>query len=369
MIRILVFKISIIVLILASSCGGEEPGSSVSVEDQTALLTNIGDKVIMPAYQILKEESELLKSATTTFLAEKNTTNLESLRAALKDARIAWQRCNFLDFGPASTLGLAATINVYPVDKDGIARNMMEGNFDLAGLSAADERGFAAVGFLIHGEDLSDEDVLASFENTENREKYLVAVIDQIYNAVNTVFNQWSMDDGNYLSTFKTNTGTSVGSSLGLLVNALTQSLERKTRDGKIGIPVGLRTLNVPVPNAVEALYAGYSTELAVENLIAYQNLFTGVGTDPDARSSGPGLFSYLDLLDNASLVTDITNEFAAVVANVATLSEPFEEEVVNNPDPANRTIVSLQQLIVLIKSEMTSAMGISITFQDNDGD
>ena len=181
----------------------------------------------------------------------------------------------------------------------------------------------------------------------------------------------WSANFESYIATFIENTGTNVGSSLGLLVNAMTRTFERKTRDGKIGIPAGLRTLGVPVPNAVEALYAGYSVELAQENLKAYQNFFQGQSLMSNATPGvgGESLLYYLAALENTELADEIEAGFTKTIAAIDLLNEPYQEEVVNNPTPSNNAIAEIQQLIVMIKSDMTSAMGISITFQDNDGD
>lgn len=358
-----------ITMILIASCGEEQSGSSVSIQDQQALLANIGDNIIVPSYQNLDSKVADLLAEMENFKSDLSSENFAVLKTSLKEARLAWQWCNFYDFGPASEIGLASTINTFPVDKDAIERNIAGDDFNLESVAAADERGFAAIGYLLHGAGESDAEILQQFVDVQTRVDYLDQLIRQVTESVNSVYQRWDSDQDNYIETFKTATGTNVGSSLSLLTNALTQSFERKTRDGKIGIPVGLRTLGVPVPNSVEALYAGYSVDLVQENLKAYQNLFLGTSLREASSGNGDSYLTYLELLENMSLSNEIKERFEKSVSAVNLLNEPYQEEVQNNPNPSNTVIAEIQQLIVLIKSEMASTIGISITFQDNDGD
>ena len=104
--------------------------------------------------------------------------------------------------------------------------------------------------------------------------------------------NGWQTSGDNYLADFNKESalGTDVGSSLGLLVNAMDLHFQRYVRDGKIAIPAGIRSAGVPRPKTVEALYGGYAVELLAESLKAYKNLFMGVGTN---EIDGIGLYDY----------------------------------------------------------------------------
>jgi hypothetical protein len=42
---------------------------------------------------------------------------------------------------------------------------------------------------------------------------------------------------------------------------------------------------------------------------------------------------------------------------------------VVNNSSPVNTAYLKIVQALVLLKTDMPSALGILITYQDNDGD
>ncbi|MGB3463799.1 MAG: imelysin family protein [Cyclobacteriaceae bacterium] len=369
MLRNLVFITFILSLILVTSCGEEGPESTVSIEDQQEFLANVGDNIIVPAYTLFSQETSELVVAGETFLDDITEEKFLALRIALKDARLAWQSCNFYDFGPASDVGMASIVNTYPIDRNAIEANIDGAEYNLASIGSADERGFAAIGYLLHGNGETDAEIMESFASSESRRTYLSELTGQISEVAATTLFRWQSVGDDYISSFKENTGTNVGASLSLLTNAVTQSLERKTRDGKIGIPSGLRTLGVPVPEAVEALYAGYSIELARANFNAYFNLFQGNAFINSAIEPGMSYLEYLELLENKTLADDISDAFRKTIISVGVLDEPYNDQVVSNPTPSNTAVADIQQLVVLIKSEMSSAMGISITFQDNDGD
>ncbi len=360
--RNLTFSLLALLVLLYAGCD-KDSGSNELIADQTALLTNLSDNVIVPSYQNLVSLNSTLKASVETFLADVSLENLISVQNALKAARLGWQDCMMFDFGPASTNGLASTLNIFPIDKLTIENNIQNGNFSVNAAAASDERGYQAISYLVHGGE-TDQDLVAQFDNSDNRKTYLLTITDLILQNSVATLDDW---ENEYQQTFKDSQGTDVGSSLGQLVNALTQTLERNTRDAKLGIPVGLRSLGIPNPDRVEGLYTPNSVEFLVRNLNAYKNLFTGT-------SSGDGLLDYLDeieakTIDNENMSANILAQLDACIVAAELIQEPLYIEVVDNPEQTNATIAELQRLLVLIKTEMVSAIGISITYQDNDGD
>ncbi len=361
MLRKLSFSILLLLILVSTSCNDDSTGGTLTA-DQTAFLANTGENIILPAYQNLATSTANLKLAVETFNGDLTAENLQAIRVALKDARLVWQDCMMFDFGPASTNGLASYLNIYPVDELAIEQNIENDNFSLEAASASDQRGFQAMSYLIYNG--TDEDLIVAFESSSSRRSYLEVLANLIADKANTTASEWQ---NTYLETFKTAQGTDVGSSLGQMVNAITQSMERKTRDAKLGIPVGLRSLGIPNPDRIEGLYAGYSVELAVRNLQAYKNLYTG-------SESGEGLLDYLDAIDaktidNQNMSENILTQLNSCIAQAQLIEEPLNVVVENNPDQVQNTIAAIQNLLVLVKTEMVSALGISITYQDNDGD
>jgi predicted lipoprotein len=162
------------------------------------------------------------------------------------------------------------------------------------------------------------------------------------------------------------NAGTDVGSSLGMLVNAYILHYERFLRDGKIGIPSGVRSAGVPRASATEAFYAGYSNELAIANIQAIDRIFLGSSLN---GTNGIGLEENLIALDASSLSDEIKVQLNEAVTALQGLNDPLSSQIESNNEPVTAAFQELQDVLVLIKADMASALGVSITFQDNDGD
>lgn len=334
--------------------------------DQGPMLVNLGNELILPAYRDLSDKTESLKIATESFTESPSEEALVTLRQQLKAARLAWQQCAPFQFGPAEANNLSGILNIYPVDTRQIDRNISEGNYDLRTLSNADARGFQAMGYLLYDSEMTNEELVASFDT--NRSSYLLDLAVQIAEVSSVVYSEWSVEGANYLGDFTSEAayGVSVGSSVAKLVNAMNLNFERNTRDGKVGIPVGIRSLGEPVLHATEAYFSGYSVELLQANLTAYHRLYTG--------GSGEGLDDYLKAIEatttsNEDLSATINTQFETLIAAVDKLNDPLPEQITTDKVAVEAVFAEMQRLIVLFKTDMASSMGVVITYQDNDGD
>jgi len=354
------------ILFYACDSGGDDDGPAPPEFDRAAMLTNYADNLILPGYRELQTSTDQFKAAVDAFEAEATTANLEALRSNFKTVRLAWQKVNFFQFGPAETNTLRTILNTYPADTDKIEMNIDNGGYTLGSVDNIAAGGFPAVAYLIYGQQKTDQEILEDFTSQPNameRLTYLTDNADFIKTAIDAVTNAWEPSGGDYRATFldSSNGGTGTGSSTSLMTNALIQHYERFLRDGKIGIPAGVRSAGVPRPTATEAYHGGYSSELVVANLQAFKSLLTG--------GTGSGLDDNLRFLQEDQLVTDILAGLDQAISDAQQLSDPLSSEIENDPQPAIDVFTSMQEALVLIKVDMTSALGITITFQDNDGD
>lgn len=357
--------------LLLSSCDSSDPddGGPDMPEpgfDRAAMLENIGQNVITPAYAALEQATAALSTAADGFAAAPSASTLDAAQAALKDARMAWQAANLFQFGPAESAVLRGSLNTYPADMDRIEANISEGGYVLGTVANQAAGGFPTLGYLLHSG--TDEDVVALFSTdalATPRAQYLADNVAFVRTNVNNVANQWR---ATYLNTFLSpdQAGVDVGSSVGQLTNAMVLHYERFLRDGKIGIPAGVRSAGIPRPLLVEALYAGYSVELAVANVEAMRRLFKGISAD---GADGLGYDDYLVSLDNQALSEDIDGAFVNIVTSLQGLNDPLPKQIEDDPQLVNDTFVAMQQLVALLKADLTSVLGVTITFQDTDGD
>lgn len=365
--RKLSFTIVISGIAIFTACSsGNDLLEKMNDFDQGPMLQNIGSNLIVSAYEELSEESANLQTAIDYMVDEPSVESLDNVRSALKATRMAWQHCTPYQFGPAEANNLSGVLNIYPVDTKQIEKNITEGSYDLKTIANADARGFQALGYLLYEPGLSDEEIVAAI--TGSRAEYLQEISSEVAAVSAAVYTEWNAAGGNYLAEFTSEDafGVNVGSSVGKLVNAMNRDFERNSRDGKVGIPVGIRTLGEPVYQAIEAYYAGYSVELLQANLKAYQLLYHG-GDDI-------GLEEYLKAIqatttDNADLSEKISGQFEAIMNAVDKLSDPLQNQIDTDKTAVELVFAEMHRLVVLFKTDMASSMGVVITYQDNDGD
>ncbi|MDZ7658215.1 imelysin family protein [Fodinibius sp.] len=233
-------------------------------------------------------------------------------------------------------------------------------------MDSRDAAGLPALGYLLHGVGDTNEEILSMYTtdaDAENRMNYLLDNISFIKDQVDTATNEWQASGGDYIGMFlsEENAGTDVGSSLGMLINSYSKHYERFLRDGKIGIPAGVRSAGTPRPLAVEAYYGEYSVELASANLQQVEKIFTG--------ADGRGLDDNLEALGAGDLSDEIQTQFDEAQSALDGLSDPLSQQIEENNDPVLTTFEEMQQVFTTLKADMTSILGITITYQDNDGD
>lgn len=336
--------------------------------DRKAMLENIGNNVIVPNYLSFKAKTFSLDSAVADFNSASDLTKLNNLQNLFKETYLLWQNISTFEFGPAYDILFRVNSNNFPTDTVQINSNITTGSYDPATAGNLDAKGFPAIDFLLFGR-TDNNSILANFTsdaNAANRKTYLQNLSSELKSNASAVYNSWV---GGYAGTFSNNTGTDVGSSLGMLVNELNYDYEI-LKNYRIGIPLGKKTLGTPQPNKVEAYYEKNSVQLAVEHIKSIENIYLGRSK---SGSDGLGLDDYLIRLEaqyNSGLLSDaIKSQFSVTISKLQAIPDPLSETIVNNPAVVDAAYNEIQKLLVLLKTDMPSALGVQITYQDNDGD
>ncbi|MDX5347255.1 MAG: imelysin family protein [Hymenobacteraceae bacterium] len=356
-------------LVLNTACDNDDDTGKKQEYDRQAMLVNQGQNVIVPAFEQLKNETGQLNTAVAQFTANPTTATLQAARQELKEAYLAWQEVAMFQFGPADQVLLRQELNTFPTNTDSINNRISNGATSLASANPA-AKGFPAAEYLLFS-NADDNQVIASFTtaaNAANRSQYLSAVTTQISQAAAQVYSQWNPGNGNYIKTFTEATGTSVGSATSDLVNQLNNDLDIVKRY-KVGIPSGVIGGQLR-PTSLEGYYSGYSLQLLRRNIEAQRNVFMGIDRQ---GNNGQGLDDYLNFLEakyqNQLLSEAIIAKYNQILQKINSLPEPLSQSVASHNQQVAELYQLMQELIVLTKTDMPSAMGISITYQDNDGD
>ena len=353
-------------LILFSSCDPEE---KVDI-DRRAMLENYANNVIIPSFTIFKTKVDLLKQSSDTFTTSPDVQKLQQLQQVFLNTYRAWQIVEVYEFGPAKDVVLRSSLNTFPTDTGKIGNNIRSGNYDLEVAANISAKGLPALDFLLFGIAPDDAAITALYTNdvySANRVQYLNDLVNEIQQKTNSVVNAWQ---AGYKETFINADGTDAGSSLALLVNELNYTWEL-TKNPRIGIPLGKRSLNVPLPEKTEAYYSGISVELAVLNLQNIRRVFLGEG--PNGISEGESLKSNLDELNaeynGQPLSQAIITQIDLAMSKTALIPDPLSDAVIQNKQTVDEAYIEIQKTVILIKTDMPSAMGVLISYQDSDGD
>lgn len=343
--------------------------------DRKAMLTNFADNIIKPSYDSFKQRFDLMKTKSEDFLNTPSITGLQEFRKAWKDAYIEWQKVELFEVGPAEEVMLRTHFNIYPFNVAQAESNINSGNYNLDEAGQIATQGFPAIDYFLNGTGTTDEVVLAWFvdpDKAANRKKYVQDVVGKMNDKLEVVVNEWN---GSYRNTFVNNTGTDVASSTGKLVNAYILHYERFVRSGKVGIPAGIMgsSLISPASEKVEAFYQkDLSKELA---LTAQQAVFDFYrGKSFSSASTGPSFKSYFATLGSKGvdgrLLADILDEqFGKAMLKLNDTQADFYTQIQSDRSKMVAVFEEMQLAVRYLKLDMTSAMGISISYTDNDGD
>lgn len=355
--RISRFILPLIGIAFFTSCDKDGSQSNPDNFDRAAVIENSVDNLIMPSYGDLIDEMWALESAFTAYKNGTTESNKDALKTAWLNAYLSWQDAALWNFGPAESQGLMTAMNIYPTDTAQIASNI-SGTYDLNSIAQIDAQGFPALEYMLFGNfDLSQTDALLYFEAVVTRMKDKA-----IYTA-----NQW----GSFRNEFVNSTGTDQGSALGQLFNStFLPYLEVHQREAKFGIPGGQRT-GQPDPTKVECRYARiYSKQLALRAFQAYKRAWLGMShTDHNAGPSVMDYVAYMDNRNGTSLETKLQDHLDGIELAIDGLDNDFYVIAQSNPQLLNDVWAQYQLMVFTIKTEISSALNVTISYVDSDGD
>lgn len=360
------------ILLLSFTYACKKKDKTVTPDDPTAttfdrkvMLANMGSNVIVPAYQAFAKAASSLDSAVTDFNLAPDNTKLLNLQTVFKNAYRHWQSASSFDFGPADQEYFSQNVNTFPTDTTKINANISSGSYNINALSNLDARGLPALDYMLFG--ASNNSLLVKFttdSKAANRKAYMTTVSAAMKTNATNVVNGWNT----YMSTFINATGTDVGSSIGQMINEMDEDLE-VLKNYKLGIPLGKQSMGTVYPAKVEAYYTGFSSELALLQLKSIQNIYGGYGVSGNQIGLDDFLVSVNAQYNGGSLNTAILNQFTAAITKLQAVPDPLSTNITTNQALVNAAYTEVQKLVVLLKTDMPSSLGVLITYEDNDGD
>ena len=345
--------------------------------DKLSLLTNLADNYIIPSLDAYKSKIVTLNIHVDSFITNPSISNLTLIRTNWEDALLNWQDIGFLDFGPSEYILLRKQTNTFPIDTTELNNSITLADWNLGYVSSYDSKGLQALDYLLFKPGHTDNELITYFQNNENARNYLKALTEDLNQNINYVTNEWITYREDFINDFEVTTSNlstnSQGSSISNIINALCLHYEFYVRRGKVGLPLGVFNgfSQLELPELVECYYSGKSTQNLVRSVNSLRKYVTG--SSYLNNDNGLGLDDYMDFVNaeqnSQQLSTVIDNQFLTILEELNNINGPLSEEIINNKLHITQTYQELQQLVPYIKVDMTSPLGVLITYQDNDGD
>ena len=348
-----------------SNSSKPNPGGGGTTGDTDTVLVNLGTNIILPSYQQLATATVTLDAAVAAFNAGPTLNTLNDLQAAFKTTYKTWESVSEFEFGPASDSFLTTHfINSFPTDTVTINKNIGGATYSIDGLGNYAAQGLPALDYMLFAG--GNGIVLGRFTTdayAAGAKQYLAALSATLKRKAAAVVNAWSTTGGNYLTTFINGKGVDAGSSLSLLANAYIQDFDVNLQNYKIGIPIGMYGSTVlPIsPTKVEGYYSALSVQLLVAQVQAYQKIYLG-GLNVKVAAAKT-------LNNGIPLDQAIQNEMTTLLVSIQALPDPLSTGIQNNAPAITTAYTEIRKTTVLLKVDMSSALGIKISFQDDDGD
>lgn len=341
----------------------ESTNSTVDEFDRKAMLQNIASTLILPGYDSLVVASKEMQEAVLLFSTTPNTSTLTTAKIKWKNCILHFQDVVAFDFGPADGLfgSLSENISTFPTHTDHVESAIAKSDTLLQNFQR-DARGLFCIEYLLFAQ---DESSTISAYSSIARAGYLRAVTTDVHKHISEVQSGWKTA---YAEKFVENSGTDAGSSVSYLFNNMITSYEN-IKNYKLGIPLGKRVGQAGVePMLVEAVYSGISVELIQRHFDAIMSIWYGKSKN---SASGNGFREYLKTVEGGlRLVTETEAQEQNIRVSLAALPlTPLSKQIQTSPTQAEALYTEMQKMTRFLKSELSSLLGIAITYSSGDGD
>lgn len=326
--------------------------------DRKLMLQHYAEQLILPGFQKVADEVTRLKTDWNSFKTQPDSAGIMVLQQQWVITYKAWIAVNAFNFGPAAAAGLKLTlqeeIGQFPADRNRIESQITAKDFSTDN-AFRNARGFLALEYLLFKQ---PEFLIGQAD----RRDYFNAVLQHLENEVNVVKSGWESEKNDFIA----DTDSDAGGSLSVLYNGMLGNFEG-LKNYKIGAPMGLNNFFMaPEPELVEGYYSGLSLEFVKLHLQHLETIYEGAAPD------GVGLRDYLECLEGGpALISGIDASLKTIHARLdAVPTDQPLSELMSTADPSILPFYNaLKDHVHFFGSDMSSVLGIAITFDSGDGD
>lgn len=192
-------------IMLAADAGAAPQASAQASVRATAIALEISDQFVIPAYRRLAEAAGAQADAWAAFIAERESSDIESLRRAYHDLCDAWAESQIIRTGPIVLFLRYERFAFWPDARNGTQRalNALIASNDpndllpenLATNHVAGQ-GLTALERLLYGGDDPESALTAANEEAERRATVGLALARNLNGIANEVLTDWTVEGG-----------------------------------------------------------------------------------------------------------------------------------------------------------------------------
>ena len=334
--------------------------------DKQELVNNYADNLILPNYNSFSLSLDSFINSYNSFKVSGSLSDFSLVKQKFNSAYLKYQYISLFEFGPAEQELVRINFNVFPTDSVQIKVNIVTGVYNLSAASNVDAKGFPAIDYLLFDVNRTESQIINSFASSGTKKQYVTDLLAEMRSKTSAILASWN---SSYKNQFTSSLSTDIGSSIGFLINQLNYELDY-LKNSKIGIPLGKKSLDIALPEKCEVYHSKKSIEYLLATLTSIENTYLGRNS---AGIDGKGFDDYLDHLDakynGGSLNSAIKNQFTTARTKFNAITGNLDAQVISNPVLVNVAYTELVKLLVLLKTDLPSNLGVVITYQDGDGD
>jgi hypothetical protein len=342
--------------------------STGAPDTRRELLSGWSTELIVPLYRDFEQQSEALSTALGALCAAPTSESLTAARTAWGLARETWKEAEVFAFGPYSRpqYRIGPQIDSWPARADNVEEWLTgSGAVDAATVATLGvyHKGLPVIEYLLYPPQGAAETLLAD----ARRCSYLISVGAELVSRARAIHLAWSPEGDDFAAQLsgagRTSTAfRSLRDAFSEIVNRMGFTVENIRRD-KLGRPLGDASGGIAAPDSAESRFSGRSISDILDNLEGIELLFFG-----DAERGIPALGRYA-AERGQDFDGRVRDALASARGALMACDLPLTQAITTSPDAVLDATAKLGDLQALFQVELIGALGLSLNFNDNDGD
>jgi uncharacterized protein len=329
-------------------------------KSQGQVLTSLVEDVHARDMQAVMKASRMLAAASAQLSLTPGGAEIHAAREAWRGAAIAWKRAHALRSGPVVDTNALLRSTFWPARPSAIEATLKSStplDSALIDASGIDARGIYGLEYLLFDrENGVAAPARVAGPGGDRARVYASLCAAGVVKYAELALTGVGANGERYAPVFAAEGQKSVNRVVGHLVEAIESLAENR-----IALLLWMDRIGRVKPADVEGFPSGTSRDLALAAFGGVEDLYSG----------GDGAIGLTALVEPLAPAVDekVRSQFAAARSALSALNGPLERAVKSDREKVETVRTTLKSLEVALKTDLTSALGVTLTFSSTDGD